>query len=159
MKTFSILLITIIAIAFIACKNEKEHVHESSKKYTCSMHPQIVQDKPGTCPICGMNLVQMNAVRSDDGSIMLSESQIKLGNITTTLTRYQDIGSTIILNGKLVANEDQTEVISSRVKGRIEKLYFKEIGQRVKQGEPLYEIYSEELLTLQFGLHLPPTYH
>jgi len=33
-----------------------EH-HQHSKKYTCPMHPQIVQDKPGSCPICGMTLV------------------------------------------------------------------------------------------------------
>jgi Cu(I)/Ag(I) efflux system membrane fusion protein len=46
-------------------------------------------------------------------------------------------------------NEEQIDIISSRVQGRIEKLFFKEIGQPIKQGEPLYEIYSEQLLTLQ----------
>ena len=113
------------------------------------MHPQIVRDHPGKCPICGMDLVPMNSSDRKDGSIMLSESQIKLGNISTTLTQYQDFGSTIILNGRLMVNEEQTEVISSRAKGRIERLYVKESGDRIEQGQPLYEIYSEQLLTLQ----------
>jgi len=149
MKKLTIVLIILVFIVFASCKKQQEQVHETSTKYTCPMHSQIVQDKPGTCPICGMDLVRIDATGVDNGSVMLNESQIRLGNITTTLTRFQDIGSTTALNGKLTINEDETEVISSRVKGRIEKLYFKEIGQRIKQGEPLYKIYSEELLTLQ----------
>jgi len=113
------------------------------------MHPQIVQDKPGSCPICGMDLVPVNASAGSDGSIMLGESQIKLANITTTLTRFESMGENTILTGRLMVNEEQTEVVSSRVQGRIEKLYVKEVGQKVMQGQALYHIYSEPLLTLQ----------
>jgi len=113
------------------------------------MHPQVVQDKPGRCPICGMELVSMNSSGSADGSIMLSESQIKLGNITTALSRFEDFGSTTILNGRVMVNEEQTEVISSRAKGRIERLYFKESGFLIEHGQALYGIYSEQMLTLQ----------
>jgi Cu(I)/Ag(I) efflux system membrane fusion protein len=96
-----------------------------------------------------MNLVPTEASTRADGSIMLNERQIKLANITTTLTRFENIGENTILTGKLRVNEDQTEIVSSRVQGRIEKLYFKEVGQRVGYGERLYEIYSEALQTLQ----------
>ena len=41
-----------------------EHQHPANK-YTCPMHPQIVQDMPGTCPICGMNLV---IAKPDEGN-------------------------------------------------------------------------------------------
>ncbi|MEP6737041.1 MAG: efflux RND transporter periplasmic adaptor subunit [Chryseolinea sp.] len=54
-----------------------------------------------------------------------------------------------MINGKLVVNQDYSEVISSRAAGRVEKLFFKETGRVVKKGEPLYELYSESLLTLQ----------
>ncbi len=140
-----------IALAFIACGKKDEHAHHAEvvEKYTCPMHPQVVQDKPGSCPICGMDLVKMGASTGADGSIMLNESQIKLANITTTFTRFENMGENTILTGKLLVNEEQTEVISSRVQGRIEKLYFKETGQRIVQGQALYEIYSEPLLTLQ----------
>jgi len=31
-----------------------------AKQYTCSMHPEVVRDKPGQCPKCGMDLVEKN---------------------------------------------------------------------------------------------------
>jgi len=140
-------LLPTIMLLLIACSQKKE-VLTHHDQYTCPMHPQIIQDKPGTCPICGMDLVKVGAA-SEDGTITLTENQIKLANITTALTHLESIGENIILTGKLMVNEEQTEVVSSRVQGRIEKLYFKEAGQRIAQGQALYEIYSEQLLTLQ----------
>src|SRR6478736_814592 len=116
-------------IGAFSCSQEKKQA--AQEKYTCPMHPEIVQDKPGTCPICFMDLVKVGAA-GDDGLLTLSESQIKLANIST-----------------ITVEKKETEVISSRVQGHIERLFFKEVGQRVLQGEPLYEIYSEQLLTLQ----------
>jgi Cu(I)/Ag(I) efflux system membrane fusion protein len=138
-----------MVLALVACGKRDDRAQVTATQYTCSMHPQVVQDHPGKCPICGMDLVPVNTSGSREGSIMLSESQLKLGNITTALTRYEEFGSSTILNGKLMLNEEHTEVISSRAKGRIERLYFKESGHRIEQGQPLYEIYSEQLLTMQ----------
>ncbi len=84
-----------------------------------------------------------------NGELMLNESQIRLANITTQLVKRQDIGETLPVNARLVANEELTEVISSRATGRIEKLFIKEEGRMVNKGEPLYQLYSESLLTLQ----------
>ena len=118
------------------------------QKYTCPMHPQIVQEKPGNCPICAMDLVPLK--HNGNGSdIMLSDSQIKLANITTTLVKYSDIGNTTLLTGKLAIDEEQTEVVSSRVAGRIERLAIREVGEKITQGQVLYEVYSEQLLTLE----------
>ena len=39
----------------------RAHASADTKKYTCPMHPQIIKDAPGNCPICGMTLVPMNA--------------------------------------------------------------------------------------------------
>ncbi len=90
--------------------------------------------------------MQMKVVSNE---LMLSGSQIKLANITTQIVKKQDIGQTLPVNARLVANEELTEVISSRATGRIEKLFVKEEGRKVNKGEPLYELYSESLLTLQ----------
>ena len=145
------LLIIFGTLQLISCKKKDDHDQHrvAVEKYTCPMHPQVIQDKPGTCPICGMDLVKMSASTAADGSIMLNESQIKLANITTTLTREEKMGENSILTGKLMVNEEQTEIVSSRVQGRIEKLFFKEVGQLVNKGQALYEVYSESLLTLQ----------
>lgn len=132
-----------------SCKNKDALPTASSvTTYTCPMHPDVVQDKPGTCPVCGMDLVLVSAANEGSG-LMLTDSQIKLANITTQKVSVKPIGQTLVVNAKLVVDEEKTTVISSRTAGRIEKLFIKETGRAVKHGEPLYEIYSETLLTLQ----------
>ena len=86
---------------------------------------------------------------ANNNSLMLSESQIKLANITTQKVTMKPVGQTQLLNGVLAVDEENSQVISSRIRGRIEKLFSKETGKPIRKGEPLYEIYSEELLTLQ----------
>jgi Cu(I)/Ag(I) efflux system membrane fusion protein/cobalt-zinc-cadmium efflux system membrane fusion protein len=51
------------------------HADEKGTKYTCSMHPTIVMDEPGSCPICGMDLVPM--VSQADEPVPTGERQIK----------------------------------------------------------------------------------
>lgn len=144
----------------ITCSPQKkadehaEHNHSKEEasvtKYTCPMHPNVVQDGPGKCPVCGMDLVPINKANnapSDD--LMLSDSQIKLANITTQKVSMAPIGQTVLVNGRLAENEDQTAVVSARAAGRIEKLFVKETGRSITKGQPLYQLYSEDLLTLQ----------
>lgn len=82
-------------------------------------------------------------------ALMLNNSQIRLANIATQNVSENEIGQTIAVNASLSVDEEQSSVIASRVAGRIEKLYAKETGKMVKQGEPLYVLYSEMLVTLQ----------
>jgi membrane fusion protein, copper/silver efflux system len=150
MRRYLNILFVLVAIVVAACSmEEKSHAEGEKATYTCPMHPQIVQDKPGTCPICFMDLVPVSQSGKENGELMLSESQIALGNIKTMRIKTGSAGSNTILTGKLVLDETQTDVISSRAAGRVEKLYLKENGQTIKKGQPLYELYSEELLTLQ----------
>lgn len=139
----------LLLLFVFSCKNKDALPTASSvTTYTCPMHPDVVQDKPGTCPVCGMDLVLVSAANEGSG-LMLTDSQIKLANITTQKVSVKPIGQTLVVNAKLVVDEEKTTVISSRTAGRIEKLFIKETGRAVKHGEPLYEIYSETLLTLQ----------
>ena len=144
------LLVFLMLIALGGCSHqEAEHAEGEATTYTCPMHPQIVQNEPGPCPVCGMDLVPVSQSGQKEGELMLSESQIALGNIQVAPVKYGEVGSNTILTGQLVLDETQTDVISSRASGRIERLYIKETGQNVRKGQPLYELYSELLLTLQ----------
>ncbi|MHA6247478.1 efflux RND transporter periplasmic adaptor subunit [Pontibacter sp. CAU 1760] len=148
MKRYLNILFLLLLVAFSAC-SEQEHEHAEGTTYTCPMHPQVVQNEPGLCPVCHMDLVPVSQSGKDTGELMLSQSQMALGNIQTKRVKLGDVGSNILLTGKLVLDETQTDVISSRATGRVERLYIKETGQSVQKGQPLYELYSEELLTLQ----------
>ncbi len=131
---------------FIGCNMNKEEQSSSEFYYTCSMDPQVRENKPGNCPICKMPLTAVK--KSDfknDGSLHLSDQQILLGHIQVDSVRNQKIGNEIHLTGKLVTDENKTEVISTRVMGRIEKLYIKTIGESVQKGQAIYAIYSEDL--------------
>jgi len=92
---------------------------------------------------------QTKSESSSNNTLMLNDSQMKLANVTTQKVSLRDIGQTVMLNAKLTVNQEESEIISMRAAGRIDKLFVKETGRSVQKGEPLYELYSETLLTLQ----------
>lgn len=142
MKRIIILIVILLVLA--AC--HKQVKEEPNVFYTCSMDPQVMEKKPGKCPICKMELVRtVISPDQEKGSLKLSESQIQLANITTEEMGYNSINQGISLRGTIVPDERKTTVISSRVSGRIEKLYFKTPGEAINSGDRMYEIYSEEL--------------
>ncbi len=81
--------------------------------------------------------------------LMLTDSQMRLANVTVGQASKEWIGESVTLTGRIVADERNTETINARVSGRVEGLRVRQTGVSVKRGEPLYSIYSEELLSLQ----------
>lgn len=120
--------------------------------WTCSMHPQIRQNEPGLCAICGMDLIPLEGNTSDDPLVLeMTENAVKLANIQTTV-----IGSAsgqseknIRLSGKVQADERLTSSLVSHVPGRIEKLFVTFTGEQVNKGQKLATLYSPELMTAQ----------
>ncbi len=114
--------------------------------YTCSMHPQVMEPKPGKCPICGMGLIAIQRSNTANAAeLRLSDQQIQLGNIKTDTINSGMLGDRIVLTATLNIDQKKSTSISARVMGRIEKLYFKNIGDYVNNGDRLYDLYSEEL--------------
>jgi Cu(I)/Ag(I) efflux system membrane fusion protein len=111
------------------------------------MDPQVVESKPGKCPICHMELtaVKKSAQQENNNELQLSPEQMQLGNIQVDTIRKEFVENQITLTGTLTFDETKVTDVSARVGGRIEKLYFKKIGDYVSKGAPLYDIYSEEL--------------
>lgn len=150
-NTYALLFLCITGLMLSACNRNHSDGHqetEAEAKYTCPMHPQIVQNEPGTCPICGMDLVLMKDTGKEN-SLMLSESQMQLANVSTVKAGAGNFNTSKILNGRLITNPLETELISSRMAGRIERLFVKETGRKVAKGDPLFQIYSEQLQVLQ----------
>lgn len=138
---FAMLLLT-------ACKNKKAPTAtKSDTYYTCSMHPQIMQDKPGTCPICHMDLIPVAKSNETKDELMLSDEQIQLGNIQTDTLGHALAGDKIVLTATLTFDEMKVNTVSARITGRIDRLYFKNTGDYIKKGDHLFDLYSEELNT------------
>lgn len=122
--------------------------------WTCSMHPQIKQDKPGKCPICAMDLIPLATMDSggdyvSPNEIVMTESAAMLASIQTMLVTRGAPDKTLYLQGKVQADERKISVLTARFGGRIEKLFVNFTGQNVSKGEKLATIYSPELLTAQ----------
>jgi len=131
------------------------HKEEVTKEtiWTCSMHPQIRQNEPGKCPLCGMDLIQL-AGKSNQGEQSLfihtmSAEAIALANVQTAKVSYTTPEYEIYLTGKIAPNEKKLAVITANYSGRIEKLFVDFTGQTVNKGEKMVTIYSPELVTAQ----------
>ncbi|OAQ42291.1 hypothetical protein A5893_04040 [Pedobacter psychrophilus] len=148
----------LVLILFTACqqKNKKEVIGtETEKTYTCSMHPQIIENHPGTCPICKMDLVlrHQDEVKMEVDASLINliqpTNETIISNIKTFKVTEQNFGDSLMLNGKVTYNTNNLKTMSSRVGGRVEKLYVKYNFQKVSKGQKIMEIYSPELAAAQ----------
>lgn len=139
-------------------EQENDHNHamdsDSSQMWTCSMHPQIMQEEPGDCPICGMDLIPAEA--SADGlapdQFKMTENAMALANVQTTIVGTTTDGESenmITLSGKITVNAEANTVQASYFDGRIERLNVNYVGQEIGKGQLLATIYSPELVAAQ----------
>jgi Cu(I)/Ag(I) efflux system membrane fusion protein/cobalt-zinc-cadmium efflux system membrane fusion protein len=169
---------------------------EAHQLWTCGMHPQVVEDEAGSCPICGMDLVPLRDT-GDAGSTSGPEAKGEIlfyrnpmdPNVTSPVPRKDDMGmdyvpvyaedggaegdgATVTINpvtqqnmnvttervsrrdisrqirtvGYLDYDQERMVSVTTKYEGFIEKTYVNYIGQEVTKGQPLFEIYSPELV-------------
>ena len=131
-----------------------EHEHKAGTKWTCSMHPQIKRDAPGSCPICGMELIPLEEDTDDgeaDGNyeVKLTNTAMKIAEVSTSKIEFKTPYKEVYLPGKVMADERKISELTSRFSGRLEKLFVNFTGQEVRKGQVLAKIYSPELVTAQ----------
>ncbi len=150
----------ILLLALVSCNNQP---HEHSAKqtqaatYTCPMHPDIIRNEPGKCPICGMNLVKKTTTDERVADIELDAlikptNEFVISSIPVTTIQKREEQIEIAALGSIAYDTRQVGTISSRVAGRIEKLYVKYRYQKISKGQRIMDIYSPELQTAQQNL-------
>jgi Cu(I)/Ag(I) efflux system membrane fusion protein/cobalt-zinc-cadmium efflux system membrane fusion protein len=115
------------------------------------MHPFIIRDEPGLCPICGMDLVpvQKGTGGAESAGITIDPATSQNMGVRIATVARQDISRSIKTVGVVTADESRQSSINSKVEGWIEKLYVDQTGKPVAKGAPLLEIYSPDLVSAQ----------
>lgn len=127
---------------------------ELSTIYYCPMHPNYTANKPGECPICGMDLVLKKVDKSQGsevgkGEIFISPEKQQLIGVKTDKVKYISLIKKISLKGIVEYDERKIFHIHTKIEGWIEKLFVNYTGDFVKKGEALFTIYSPELVSAQ----------
>ena len=145
--------------SWFAPGSEAEHTHGESTAaetiYTCSMHPQIRQNEPGDCPICGMDLTPLIAEGEAAGSptaVSMSPTALQLARVATAEVGMAEPNRTLTLPGRVHWDERRVYNQTTHIPGRIERLMINFTGEYVKRGDVLAYIYSPELVTAQAEL-------
>ena len=132
------------------------------EQWQCPMHPSIVQDHPGDCPICGMKLVKVEGARGGAGAA----APEGMSGVTIDPDRQQLIGLKIVhaergpvggswrTSGRVAVDETRVHHVNVKLSGFMEQVHANFVGRPVKAGEPLFSIYSPELLAAQQELLL-----
>jgi len=158
MKHLSLILI-LAALFLSACSNkqgDKDASAQGKQLYTCTMHPQVISDHPGVCPICGMELVKKAAVAPKEdnnnsmaGMLAINGSQAVLANVSTVKVKKENLNKQLSAFSYIDFAEENRKMITARFNGRIEKLYVNKTGDYIRKGENLFEIYSPDLVQAQ----------
>jgi Cu(I)/Ag(I) efflux system membrane fusion protein/cobalt-zinc-cadmium efflux system membrane fusion protein len=174
---------------------------EPEEIWTCGMHPNVVEHAPGTCPICGMELVPVKTspgtstssassaksperkvkywvapmdptfvadepgkspmgmdlvpVYEDEApanagaSVSIDPAVVQNMGVRIAQVRQQSIFRHLRTVGEVETAEDLVSVVNLRFSGWVEKIHVDTTGERIEAGQPLFEIYSPDLVTAQ----------
>ena len=162
MKQLLIIASLILLMASTGCNRTKDshagHTTEPAKEiYTCAMHPEIIRDKPGNCPICGMGLVKVatGGKRNAEAgleALVKPTNEFVVSSMPVTVMQQKKEQIEIEALGNIAYDTRQVGSISARISGRIEKLYVRYRYQKISKGQRILDIYSPELMTAQQNL-------
>lgn len=119
------------------------------KVWVCPMHPEIMQDHQGTCPICGMELVESKSHEAHDHGIHVDTATIQKLGVRLASVKRSPVSREIRVYGNVTADESALHEVHSNFDGWIRKSYIHSVGQRIEKGQVIYEIYSPELIMQQ----------
>lgn len=151
--------VLVLLVAAVVAWNGRTPAEKTSQKWTCPMHPQIVMDHPGSCPICGMDLVPVGSRSAShptspsgvagQGLVHLDATRRQLIGVRTASVELAPFTRTIRAVGRVSYDETRLRHVHTKIDGYVEHLFANATGESVRRGQPLLEIYSPELLASQ----------
>lgn len=115
---------------------------------TCGMHPSVVLPMPGVCPICGMALTPLDQAKFDRRVTIDPTVRQSIGVRTATVSAGR-LTRTIRAIGVVDYDESRVRDVNLKIAGWVETLHASRTGETVAAGQPLLELYSPDLYTVQ----------
>jgi Cu(I)/Ag(I) efflux system membrane fusion protein len=117
--------------------------------WTCGMHPQVIQDHPGECPICHMELtpLESEATRESTAGSVVAIDPVVVQNMGVRTTRAVEgpLRREVRVAGFVEEAEPLVRDVSLRFSGWVRRLYAHTEGLHLDKGDPLFDVYSPEL--------------
>ena len=159
----TILLAITLAVVLVARTNTKPSATSAATVsgtkvlyWIDAMNPTHKSDKPGKAPD-GMDLVPVydeggapaTSTVTGYANVKLSSDRQQLIGVQTGMTEMRSLGRSVRTVGRVAVDETRLYKISTKFDGYIEKLYVNVTGQQIRKGQPLFSVYSPDLLSTQ----------
>ncbi len=165
-KFFGAVIIACLAAgaSYYLYRNQGRHagVHTASAIYYCPMHPNYRSDKPGNCPICDMKLVKLEGASvanamipevepqaSPEKGIYIAPERQQLVGMKSVVAKRMPLTKEIRAAGRVSADERHMSHIHTKVAGYVEEVFVDFVGKQVNRGDPVFTIYSPELVATE----------
>lgn len=154
------LLAIALAVVALPKRSTQQPAPSTPRKvlyYVDPMHPSYKSSKPGTAPDCGMELVPVYEGDAPAGTsnvkgyapVALTPERRQLIGVQTALAEKRSVGRTIRTVGRVAVDETRLHTVTTKFEGYIDRLYADFTGKPVRAGQPLFSIYSPDLLASQ----------
>lgn len=124
---------------------------DGNNLWTCPMHPSILEAEPGECPICGMDLVPAETGDGQESGVVVTiePGVVQSMNVRVADVERRDLSRSIRTVGHLDYDQERMISVTTRYSGFVERVFADAVGQEVREGEPLFEVYAPELVQTQ----------
>jgi membrane fusion protein, copper/silver efflux system len=162
-------LLALLALLPLAACGEREYHDQlaltkpgEARGFHCPMHPNYHSDRPGSCPICHMDLVPDAAETSGPAApagpavpgraaVTIPPEKQQLIGVRLETVAAAPFTQTLRVAARVDVDERRLATVSLHYGGWIEELSVQSVGQLVKPGDALFTVYSPELLEAEKG--------